>query len=581
MCNWESDMWFWCEGAEVRCSWLFTNRHFRFMWKCATVAYFRVTWWLLRCTLCSRGINSKHINISHNAGEQDRHKQILPVWTVLRRSILRGPDRPDGCVWRGEAGWLRGALGQHWVGPSAAGSGGGAAGGATAGCLSQGPQHCGLLADPPPRGHHQNLLPSHLQSLPRPISVCCVGVQYRINFKACGNEDEIYLILQDYKRNFVLTSAPLRLTPSYLCIAPLPHHCHHLHLRPHRRCCALTWDCLTPSATQPQRHAWLQVLQFGPAPPQGPDCPSAHPLLLHLCGSGYVGWWLAAVAAAPSAAWPSAACAGSPWQPAASSPGKAAQCWAAFLPLPPPLREQKSGNGWVMMVNTFARGEQLQMRLVMNQLAAGWRFGCFGYVEMWFLKEKWKKWKEVEKKEWGHSEVWDMQSEVRFWKQRPLSCLGVFSSGGRKPKMTAEQSRYVPWGTSGGSDGGSMTTKTCGWERKPMSYCNLTFSLNIGTLSWKLFPVAGSIPFYSQARIYMYLVYNSWRAISELNMFNALIETDLSPSTGLKSMPSFCIRCSFIIASAMAQFPCCKTPFVLRSKITFVSCRRTEVYSND
>lgn len=79
---------------------------------------------------------------------------------------------------RVKAGWIRGALGRCWDGPSAAGSGDEADDGAAGGFPSLEPQHRGLSADPRPPGRRQNLPPSHPQSLPRPISVCC-GQQKR------------------------------------------------------------------------------------------------------------------------------------------------------------------------------------------------------------------------------------------------------------------------------------------------------------------------------------------------------------------------------------------------------------------
>lgn len=135
-----------------------------------------------------------------------------------------------------EAGWRHGAPVQRRGDPSAAGSVGGADGGATGGSLSQVPQHHGLLVNLPLPDHRHSLLPSRLQSLPRPISVCCICVIDKIvHLKT--SEPILKVSRQPDRTHSLLTSAPPRLSPSCLCIAPLLLHCH-----PHpRHCCGLTW----------------------------------------------------------------------------------------------------------------------------------------------------------------------------------------------------------------------------------------------------------------------------------------------------------------------------------------------------
>lgn len=75
-------------------------------------------------------------------------------------------------MWHAAAGWLRGAPGPHWDGPSEAGSGGEADGEVAGECPSQEPLPRGLLADLPLPDRRRNLHPSHLRSHPHPISVC-------------------------------------------------------------------------------------------------------------------------------------------------------------------------------------------------------------------------------------------------------------------------------------------------------------------------------------------------------------------------------------------------------------------------
>lgn len=114
---------------------------------------------------------NKQINY-FRAGSPQKYEPLVPVWTAPRRSNLHGPAHPGGCVGRVKAGWIRGALGQCWAGPSAAGSGDEADGGEAGGFPSLGLPRRGQSADPRRPGRLQNLLPSHPQSLLRPISAC-------------------------------------------------------------------------------------------------------------------------------------------------------------------------------------------------------------------------------------------------------------------------------------------------------------------------------------------------------------------------------------------------------------------------
>lgn len=66
----------------------------------------------------------------------------------------------------------------------------------------------------------------------------------------------------------------------------------------------------------------------------------------------------------------------------------------------------------------------MQIALVMKQLAAGWRFGGYGYVEMWVLEEKWKEEEEEERRAALRHAV---RGQMQFSRQRPLSCLNGFS----------------------------------------------------------------------------------------------------------------------------------------------------------
>lgn len=108
------------------------------------------------------------------ARSPQKYEDRVPVWTAPRRSILRGPAHPGGRVRRVKAGWIRGALGQCWDGPSAAESGDEADGEAAEGFPSPELLRRGLSADPHRPGRLQNLLPSHPQSLLHPISACCI-----------------------------------------------------------------------------------------------------------------------------------------------------------------------------------------------------------------------------------------------------------------------------------------------------------------------------------------------------------------------------------------------------------------------
>lgn len=56
------------------------------------------------------------------------------------------------------------------------------------------------------------------------------------------------------------------------------------------------------------------------------------------------------------------------------------------------------------MVDPTAQGERLQIAPVMKQLAGCWKFGSYGYVEMWVLEEQWKE-EEEEEEERGRSEL--------------------------------------------------------------------------------------------------------------------------------------------------------------------------------